>query len=295
MAGELPRRTFAISWSRMVNAMWRSVWRAGFLVSSCLALGCSADSVTDVPDASAPTDVVTTSTTETTTTTSTTSTTTTTTTTAAESPTDTLAPAPSQSPADAVRDGVLPGVAELSLAHRIEVLARVDEPDGVWVLSRIPRDSFDFATGGLIGDPTGTYPVDFIVADEYGEILRLDPSGRIVAAYPMPSAVPSWIVTTDDAVLAGRTGDGGLPDSTLVRIKRSSLSAEVVVIPAPFDGSTEWPPDWVTATSSQVNVYSESIGFASEGAQGTPATSWIGEVVVDIDRLNAIADAAFGQ
>ena len=146
-----------------------------------------------------------------------------------------------------------------------------------------------------LSDPTGTHPVDFIAASEYGEILRLDPSGRIVAAYPMPSAVPSWIVTTDDAVLAGRIGDGGLPDSTLVRIKRSSLSAEVVVIPAPFDGSTEWPPDWVTATSSQVDTYNESIGFAPDGAQGTPATSWIGEVVVDIDRLNAIADAAFGQ
>ena len=275
----------------MVDGMWRSVWRAGFLVSSCLAIGCSADSATDVPDASTPTEVVTTSTTETTTTTSTTSTTTTTTTTAAASVTDTPAPAPSQSPAEADRDGVLPGVAELSLADRIEVLARVDEPDGVWILSRIPADSFDFATGGLIGD----YPVDFIAASEYGEILRLDPSGRIVAAYPMPSAVPSWIVTTDDAVLAGRIGDGGLPDSTLVRIKRSSLSAEVVVIPAPFDGSTEWPPDWVTATSSQVDTYNESIGFAPDGAQGTPATSWIGEVVVDIDRLNAIADAAFGQ
>lgn len=275
----------------MVDGMWRSVWRAGFLVSSCLAISCSADSATDVPDASTPTEVVTTSTTETTTTTSTTSTTTTTTTTAAASVTDTPAPAPSQSPAEADRDGVLPGVAELSLADRIEVLARVDEPDGVWILSRIPADSFDFATGGLIGD----YPVDFIAASEYGEILRLDPSGRIVAAYPMPSAVPSWIVTTDDAVLAGRIGDGGLPDSTLVRIKRSSLSAEVVVIPAPFDGSTEWPPDWVTATSSQVDTYNESIGFAPDGAQGTPATSWIGEVVVDIDRLNAIADAAFGQ
>src|SRR4051812_22446414 len=45
---------------------------------------------------------------------------------------------PSQTPRDAERDGVLPAVAELAFADRVDVIAREEAPEGVWAISRMP-------------------------------------------------------------------------------------------------------------------------------------------------------------
>lgn len=200
----------------------------------------------------------------------------------------------SQTGPDAERDGVVWGVAALPPADRIDVLAEAESSEGRWVLSRIPDDAIDPSWNGILGDPEGTYPVDLVYPTEYGEILLLDDVGGIVRAYPMPGAVPSWIVVTDEAILAGRIGDGGLPDSTFVRIDRGSLEADVLLIPAPPDGGTSWPEQWREATAAEVEVYDLAVGFAPDGATGVPAESWIGEVVVDLDLLEELADSAFG-
>ncbi len=184
---------------------------------------------------------------------------------------------------------MLPEVAALSHVERVDALEEVATPEGVWTLSRIPFDADDLvATGGVMGDPDGDYGTDWVQGFEYGEILLIDGDGQIARAYPMPGTVPSWIVMTEAAIFAGRIGDGALPDSTLVRLDRVTLDADVLLIPAPFDGGTQWPADWAIATPAQVRVYEDSVGFASQGAEGTPAESWIGDVVIDIDGINAL-------
>ncbi len=201
---------------------------------------------------------------------------------------------PSQSSADADRDGVVGELATLSNSDRIVALVEAPASEGTWVLSRIPDDQTAVAPGEVLGDPTGEYPFDHVYPVEYGEILLLDGAGRIVQAYPMPGAVPSWLLVTDEAILAGRVGDGGLPDSTFVRIDRESLAADVLLIPAAFDGGSAWPSGWKIASPEQVELFDAAVGFAPDGALGTAAASWIGDVVVDLDRLAALADSAFG-
>lgn len=200
---------------------------------------------------------------------------------------------PSQSPADADRDGVVGALAALRNSDRIAPLVEAPASEGTWALSQIPADQTAVAPGEVLGDPTGEYPVDHVYPFEYGEVLLLDDDGRIIRAYPMPGAVPSWLLVTDEAILAGRIGDGGLPDSTFVRIDRGTLDAEVLLIPAPFDGGATWPPSWRIATPEEVELFDTAVGFAPQGASGTAAVSWIGDVVVDLDRLAALADSAF--
>lgn len=190
-----------------------------------------------------------------------------------------VAASPSQNQADAARDGVLEAVAARPNEDRVGVLAEADASEGTWVLSRIPSDRVDGSWDGLA---------------EYAEILLLDGEGEIIRAYPMPGAVPSWLLVTDEAVLAGRIGDGGMPDSTLVRIDRATLEARVVLIPAPFDGGSTWPDAWRVATPEQAAAYAAVVGFATDGATGAATESWIGEVVVDVARAEALIDDVFG-
>lgn len=141
----------------------------------------------------------------------------------------------------------------------------------------------------MLGNLEGVYPVDSICVTEYGEILLVDTEGKIVRAYPMPAAVPSWVHVTDNFVYAGRVGDGGLPDSALVRIDLSTLAATVVLVPAPVDGGQEWPSDWIIATDEQIVDYPRLVGVGPDSA-GTEVTSWIGTIRVDLDGIDRLID-----
>ncbi len=197
---------------------------------------------------------------------------------------------PSQSPDDADRDGVVAEVAALPFYRRVNVQSEVVADEGVWMLTELSRavEEESYATGCGIGDPQGVYPIDIICAVEYGEIL-LVADGAIDEAYPMPGAVPSWIHVTDERVYGGRIGDGALPDSTLVRIDRATLEATVVVIPSPLDGGTEWLPDWHLAPDSHRDQYEMAV-HAGPGGSGTPVTSHIGTVKVDLEAIDLIID-----
>jgi len=127
----------------------------------------------------------------------------------------------------------------------------------------------------MLGDPDGADPDEAICAIEYGEILLIDADGRIVRAYPMPGAIPSWIYVDYDFVFAGRIGDGALPDSTLVRIDRTTMMATVVLIPAAVHPSHEWPSGWITSASDQAAAYEGLVGFEPD-MTGTEVDSWIG-------------------
>lgn len=202
----------------------------------------------------------------------------------------TTSSAPSQSPTDAVRDGVVDELALLPLAVRSRTLVSVPFGDKTWVLSR-PTVALNELAGEncTIGDPGGTWGRDVICPTEYGEILLLNAAGRIDRAYPMPVVVPSWIHVTDDAVFAGRIGDGGVPFSSLVRIDRDTLEAAVIVSP-PFEGVAV-PlvfSYWRTATLDEATRgFSELVTYGP-GSRGTRVATWIGVVGVDIPGVDEL-------
>ncbi len=204
---------------------------------------------------------------------------------------------PSQSAQDAQRDNVVPGLAALPIHERVAILSWVNTSEGTWALSRPPQtNGGQFLAGPVVGDPAGTRGVDMISLVEYGELLLLDDNGQIVKAYPMPGAPPTWILAAPPFLYAGRTGDGALPDSTLVRIDRSTLEAAFVVVPAALDGATQWPPEWFLAPADIANGYGDLVEIrprptAESGGEASPGEmigeSLIGLVVVDRDGVDA--------
>jgi len=201
---------------------------------------------------------------------------------------------PSQSAADATRDGVVAAVAELPPSSRIGVEAELPAGNGSrWVLSRLPRGTVErFATtsSGRLGDPSNGP-----AANDYGEVLLLGADGAIVKAWPMPGAPPNWLVLGSDRVYAGHDGDGGLPDSTLIRIDSATLQATVVLVPAEVDGTTTgWPPAWHVATGDDVYDYRGAIGYGSGGMTGARAASPLGDVVVSLSSIDGLINRVAG-
>ena len=128
---------------------------------------------------------------------------------------------PSQSPTEAARDGIVPALAELSLADRVSVIVSESTSEGVWAISEVPGAD---APDCLIGDRSGLYGTDFVCLGEYHEVLLLtDDLSQIIRAYPLPGQPARLLLVTDEAVYCARQGDGGLPDSMLCRINRQSL------------------------------------------------------------------------
>lgn len=198
----------------------------------------------------------------------------------------------SQTQEDALRDHVVPAVATLPFSRRVKTELEVPADEGVWMLTTLSEavEEESWAAGCGLGDPLGTYPVDIICTVEYGEILLVK-NGDIARAYPMPGAVPSWLHVTDGFVYSGRVGDGGLPDSTLVRIDRATLEATVVVIPAEFDGGSEWLPDWRFVRDDHRDHYEIAVTVGPD-AVGTAVESTIGTMAVDLAVVDEIIDTA---
>jgi hypothetical protein len=152
---------------------------------------------------------------------------------------------PSQSTADATRDGVLPAVAALPFAERIKIVEQVESPEGVWAISRIPGGP------GTLGDPAGRPGIDRIQRQEYGEIVLLDPARtRIARAYPLHTVPPQQLLLHHSGVYCARQGDGALPTSMICRIDRSSLGLTVRVFRAPGGpgsepSSDDFNPTWL--------------------------------------------------
>ena len=199
----------------------------------------------------------------------------------------------SQTAADAQRDGVIAALANLPYHLRVDPLLTEPTDEGNWILSRPTREVIEAssADGCGLGEVDGDDPTEVICTTEYGEILLTDDTDQILRAYPMPGAIPSWIHITPTTIYAGRIGDGGLPDSTLVRIDRATLVAAVILIPAELHDvdDQQWPAGWRIASDDQATSYEALVGFAPEMA-GTTAASWIGDVVINIAEIDALFD-----
>ena len=173
----------------------------------------------------------------------------------------------SQTPSDAARDGVIPGVARLPFDVRVGVVApqfagaltRIVTSEGVWIVSSPDIDAL--GEGTLFGDPDGAYGRDFVVGSTYSEVLLLDRSeSRIVRAFPIaPSAAPGAIAVSPAAVYCHRAADGGEPDSMLCRIDRSTLTMSLRLFSGPggtsFEGDDAWlPAGWVIGNPVDASI-----------------------------------------
>jgi hypothetical protein len=106
---------------------------------------------------------------------------------------------PSQTKAEAKRDGVPPKIAAMTISDRLEVSGAkspsITTDEGVWTIAR----------------PT--------VVPSYAEVLLLDARReKIIKATPMPGAPAFELELTDDSVIC-RGEDG----TTLCRIDRTTL------------------------------------------------------------------------
>ena len=143
---------------------------------------------------------------------------------------------PSQSAGDARVYGIDPAIAALPIGVRVLQLdpaiwpvatTQASTPEGLWLVS------FPYASAGidLVAHPQLT---------EYGELLLMTPDrSRILSAYPFRDVPPQWLLVTPHAVYCGRQGDGGVPNSMVCRVDRSTGALTVVVFRSPDDPSTD--------------------------------------------------------
>ncbi len=146
---------------------------------------------------------------------------------------------PSQTAAEAKRDGVPAKVAAMTLSERTR-LPEITSPsitsdEGVWTITR-----------------PGVVP-------EYGEVLLLDTRReRVIEAFPLPGAPPYLLALTKDAVYCARTGDGGLPNTTVCRIDRrtNELTGRVFWCTDCVDSTLRpKPPSGWSVTEGALEIY----------------------------------------
>jgi hypothetical protein len=202
---------------------------------------------------------------------------------------------PSQSRAEAERDGVVPELAALPLDVRAEeLLAGVPGGEGEqWVLARPGAEAAGLAGDDCtLGDDAGVANVDRICVAEYGEVLRLGEDGTVARAYPMPGLVPTWLHVADRYVYAGREGDGGLPASSLVRIDRASGEATILVLTERSEEGDPEHPSYRQADAARTEQGLALVdGRSGATAAGwTDVESWTGPLVADIPGIDELLD-----
>lgn len=205
---------------------------------------------------------------------------------------------PSQTPQEAERDQVVPEIAALPSAVRINQIGTatgagrtsVQTADGVWIISKPDETALDGKLDGcLLGDTAGVYGRDYVCVSTYTEILLLDEqTDQILRAYPFPDVPPRSLTVGAHALYCVGQGDGGVTDSVLCRIDHDSLDIVVRVFAElgqqvlPKD---TWTPDgWTVDERNDLdlfqNLQTDSAGVTITGADGS--------TLVDPDTLELL-------
>ena len=175
----------------------------------------------------------------------------------------------SQSAADARAYGIDPAVAALPIGVRVfqpdpavwpVATTQASTPEGLWLVSQADA---------------GAHPE---LAADNGELLLLTPDRtRILRAYPFRGVPPQWLLVTPRAVYCGRQGDGGLPDSMVCRVDRSTGALIGVVFPSPIDSAFSDPQTGVV----------DSQALAGRPGNWRVDGSQPGAVFMNVPRLTA--------
>jgi hypothetical protein len=139
---------------------------------------------------------------------------------------------PSQSPADAARDQVLPEIAAMPLSRRLApitadramVETQVTGPEGSWVISSPDISSIEGTCPNPSPSvrPNGGGSTQQITCVRYTEILLMTPDlGRIIKAFPIKGYAPQWVTLTPTAIYCGAQADAR---SMICRIDRISMA-----------------------------------------------------------------------
>ena len=110
---------------------------------------------------------------------------------------------------------------------------------------------------------------------EYGEVLLLSANrSKVLRANPLPGVPPQALLLEQDALYCSRAGDGGLPDSMVCRIDRSTLRSTVRIYPV--EETQDDPPTlprWTradrTAPETFTGVARCGADLCADGARGT--------------------------
>lgn len=206
---------------------------------------------------------------------------------------------PSQTQADAARDGVVPAVAALPIYRRIHAVGFAPVAEGVWVASRLPDATAADAPKGVLGDPTGRDGQTWVQASVYGELLLLNSTRTsILRAYPLPDVPPQRLLVRDDAVYAERQGAGRMPISMLCRVDRRTLAATVRLFPTSSAPVAQRPlPNWQVNAPVDKSLFTAINDYGSElwvsGADGEaqvePITLALGPMVPSDPVQRALA------
>lgn len=208
-----------------------------------------------------------------------------------------LSDGPSQTSDEARRDGVVAGLADITLERRLDVRLYEAAPEGVWVLSE--TEIHTMIPGTCDPEDEGcAYGQDYIYGGSYGELLLMDPTGReIVRAYPMPEIVPGWMYIDDGYVYTGRIGDGAVPQNSLIRIDRDSLEMTALIFEDPGNeyswfgevvAAGEWLDGWRVIDERELDT--PFLTMSDNTIGGVPTPSWIGETYINLDVIEAIFD-----
>lgn len=153
---------------------------------------------------------------------------------------------PAQAADLAERDFVHPAIASLSYADRVSELGRVQVAGETWVLSELP----DSTQQNLIASGIAGPELD----PRSGEVLLLDEQ-QVLRAVVLPGIPPTFIAAGDQSVFVGRIGDGGYPDSALLRVNVPGHSVDRVIFQQQTIDPVAPGDAWVVGSDSQFELF----------------------------------------
>jgi hypothetical protein len=183
--------------------------------------------------------------------------------------------APSQTSAEAERDGVSADLAELALSDRSLPSIAVHAAEGTWAASSVPNVTPCLGAG----------------CETYAELLLVDDDQRLRLAVPMSGFAPTWMVLTTKFLYAGQDADEVRGDTAIARIDRETHEVEIVAFDPPrglpttgVPLSMRIPNGWRTSRADPSPLVTQGTtgdGMLASSGSGSPQR-------VDLDAIETL-------
>ncbi len=143
-------------------------------------------------------------------------------------------------------DEAHPAKAALPFAERVAEIGRVEVDGQTWILSELPQSTRQYLVNSRLAGP-GLDPLG-------GEVLHVD-GEVIVRSVSLNAFPPSFIESDGSSVYAGRHGDGGYPDSALIRIDVETGAVDRIVFPFGPRPDPDPGPEWSIGSEDQFELF----------------------------------------